>query len=67
MGTTRDEIASILANIYQWRYAWKISNIDDYLKFYNKGFRRFDGKNLEQFARYKRLVFSGSFWWCADN
>lgn len=55
--STKSEIASILAFIYKWRYAWKTSDFDKYKKFYDKTFKRFDGKDLKEFLAYKKRVF----------
>ncbi len=57
---SKDDIARILANIYQWRYAWKISDVDAYLDFYSPNFVRFDGKNKKQFSSMKRQIFRRS-------
>ncbi len=55
---SKDEISLILASIFKWREAWKTSNIKEYLKFYSKSFKRFDGMGIKQFQDYKRRIFS---------
>lgn len=55
----KGEIVDIFTEIYKWRNAWKYSNLDEYLRFYDsEDFRRFDGKNFEQFKEMKRIIFS---------
>ena len=54
---TKDDIASILALIYKWRYAWEKSDLKKYISFYDKDFRRSNGNNLKQFTEYKKRVF----------
>ncbi len=56
--TKIDEISKILDSLYRWRYAWKISDIDGYLKFYSPKFIRFDGKRIKSFSRMKRAIFA---------
>ena len=55
---TKNEISTILSQVFQWRDAWKKSNIDKYLAFYSKDFKRYDGMNLKKFKRYKKRVFA---------
>jgi len=50
-------LASILAELYKWRYTWLYSDIDGYLSFYASDFVRSDGVNFENFKRYKTRVF----------
>ena len=56
--TSQDNLALILANIYEWRYAWLYSDINLYLSFYAKDFRRYDGMTLTDFSNYKKRIFS---------
>lgn len=55
---TKEDIALVLSSIYKWKDAWKYSNIEDYLSFYSKDFRKSDKSNYYQFADYKRQIFS---------
>ena len=54
---SKKKLSFILANLYAWRYAWIYNNIDDYLAFYSKDFKRFDGKNYDSFTHYKKRIF----------
>ncbi len=53
----KEDIAMLLSDIYKWRYAWKVSDVDAYLSFYDDSFVRFDGKNKRQFSAMKRQIF----------
>jgi len=54
---SKKKLALILANLYEWRYAWIYSNINSYLSFYATNFKRFDGMELNNFTSYKRRIF----------
>ncbi|WP_228256987.1 L,D-transpeptidase family protein [Malaciobacter mytili] len=56
--STKEEISLILSSIYKWKDAWKKSDIDTYLSFYSKEFKRYDGVELNSFAEYKKTIFS---------
>ncbi len=56
--TDVDTLANIAAWLYKWRLAWKYNDIDTYLSYYAKDFKRYDGKNFEQFKQYKKAVFA---------
>lgn len=55
---SKDDISLILASIFKWRDAWKKSDIDEYLKFYSKSFKRHDGMSIKEFKQYKKRIFS---------
>ena len=55
--TNVDEISRILAFIYRWRKAWRESNFEEYKTFYDKNFKKLDGKSLKEFLEYKKRVF----------
>jgi len=48
----------ILSSIYKWKDAWKYSNIEEYLSFYSKEFKKSDKSNFAQFEDYKKQIFS---------
>jgi len=54
---SKKKLALILANLYEWRYAWLYSDINLYLSFYATNFKRFDGMKFPSFANYKRRIF----------
>lgn len=49
--------ASIIAQLYQWRYAWKYNDFQTYLSFYDTTFIRYDGMEYYDFKNYKQRVF----------
>lgn len=55
---SKDDIALILASIYKWKDAWKYSNIEEYLSFYSKDFKRKDRSDFRTFETQKRQVFT---------
>ncbi len=54
---SKNELAIILSSLYKWREAWKLSDVDSYLSFYNKNFQRYDKLNFEDFKKYKDRIF----------
>lgn len=55
---SKDDIALILSSIYKWKEAWKYSNIEDYLSFYSKDFKRADQSDFKRFETQKRQIFA---------
>ena len=55
---SKEDISIILSSIFKWREAWKKSDIEGYLKFYSKAFKRHDGMSINQFKKYKKRIFS---------
>ncbi|AQW80861.1 L,D-transpeptidase family protein [Campylobacter pinnipediorum] len=55
---TTDQIATIFSQIFAWKKAWTESDIDSYLNFYDKNFKRYDGMSFEKFASFKKSIFS---------
>jgi len=53
----KKDISTILSEIFSWKNAWKYSNIDKYLSFYSKDFKRKDKSTLEKFAKHKIRLF----------
>ncbi len=56
----KETFSIILSQLFQWRQAWKYNDIQTYLSFYDKAFKRHDGMVLENFKRYKERVFAKS-------
>ena len=54
----KEDIALILSSIYKWKDAWKVSNINEYLSFYSKEFKRSDRTDFNTFANKKKQVFA---------
>ncbi|EAL5413019.1 hypothetical protein DVI18_08230 [Campylobacter jejuni] len=55
----KDQIASLLADLFTWKLAWTNSDTNAYLSFYDEQeFKRFDKIKFEQFASMKKSIFS---------
>lgn len=55
---SKEDISIILSSIFKWREAWSKSNLDEYLKFYSKSFKRTNGMDINQFKNYKKRIFA---------
>ncbi|MEA3512863.1 MAG: L,D-transpeptidase family protein [Campylobacterota bacterium] len=53
----KDDISLIMSNIFKWKDSWKKSDIDTYLSFYDKNFKKSNGDSLKKFSRYKKTIF----------
>lgn len=53
----KEDLSTLLSQLYTWKKAWKENNITTYLSFYDQDFKRNDGLNIEQFKQYKERVF----------
>jgi murein L,D-transpeptidase YafK len=54
----KNHIATILASVFAWRDAWKYSDIDTYLSFYDQeNFLRSNGQRIEEFTQSKTRLF----------
>ena len=53
----KEDLTKVLANLYQWRQAWKENNIEDYLSYYDQNFKHTNGLNYKRFKRYKKRIF----------
>lgn len=55
----KDQIASLLADLFTWKLAWTNSDTNTYLSFYDEQeFKRFDKMKFEQLASMKKSIFS---------
>lgn len=48
---------AIIAQLYQWRHAWKYNDLNSYLSFYDTTFVRYDGMEYFDFKNYKQRIF----------
>lgn len=55
--STKEELATILSGLYQWKEAWTRNDLEAYLSFYGKDFTRSDGMKFNAFKEYKKRVF----------
>lgn len=56
--TSKDEISKVLSFIYSWTDAWRVSDFDKYLSYYDKNFKRDNGEDYNAFKNYKKQIFS---------
>lgn len=56
--TTKEEMAKVLAFIYSWTDAWRVSNFNKYLGYYSEDFKRANGQGFEAFKNHKKRIFS---------
>ncbi len=55
---SKETLASILTQLYKWRFNWIYDDINGYLEFYSSDFIRNDGMNFEEFKKYKTRIFA---------
>lgn len=55
---SNEQIAALFAQLFAWKHAWTISDVNAYLGFYDKSFTRFDGQKYETFASMKKSIFA---------
>lgn len=53
----KEDIATILASIFQWKEAWKTSDLQHYLSFYAQDFKKSNGQDLKRFTKHKERIF----------
>ncbi len=54
----KGDLEVILADLFQWKEAWKNNEITSYLSFYSKDFIRYDGQKYNAFAAVKKQIFN---------
>lgn len=52
------QIAAIMSELFRWKKMWAASEINEYLKFYDENFTRYDGMNFSRFKAMKSEIFS---------
>jgi murein L,D-transpeptidase YafK len=55
---SKSDISTMMASLFQWRDAWKQSDIKKYLSFYNENFVKSNGQNFSNFKKFKKRVFN---------
>ncbi len=56
-GISKETLASLLSQLYIWRYSWLFNDINNYINFYADEFIRFDGMSIDRFKKYKTRIF----------
>jgi len=54
----KSELSIILSELFKWKEAWRKSNINTYLDFYDENFKRYDGVKKKNFSFIKKQIFS---------
>ena len=54
----KEEISLIMSSIFKWKDAWRSSDIDAYLAFYSKDFKRADKSGFALFSEQKKSIFA---------
>ncbi len=57
IAVSKQDMSAILSQLFAWQDAWRRSDINAYLSFYDDRFIRYDGKNKEEFTSFKRAIF----------
>lgn len=55
---SKETLAKILAQLYEWRYSWIYNDTEKYLSFYSEDFVRYDGMQYPRFIKYKTRIFN---------
>ncbi|MDR2151429.1 MAG: L,D-transpeptidase family protein [Helicobacteraceae bacterium] len=53
----KEDLAAVMALLYEWRWAWKINDLERYLGLYADDFVRSDGISKKEFDKIKRVIF----------
>jgi murein L,D-transpeptidase YafK len=56
--TSKNELAQLLASLFQWKEAWKEGDFESYINFYDKEFKRKNGTGFKAFKKYKQRIFA---------
>ena len=54
----RDIIVDILSSLYLWKISWINSDLEKYLSYYDKDFKRANGVDLDKFIAHKKKIFA---------
>lgn len=54
---SKSDLALILSSLYKWLDSWRDGKFEEYISFYSKDFKRYDGKEIDWFINYKRRIF----------
>ncbi|PAF51227.1 peptidase [Helicobacter sp. 13S00401-1] len=55
---SKEDIATLLANLYKWKDVWEKGDYKDYINFYSPDFIRYDRMKYHAFAEYKKRIFA---------
>ncbi|RDU70997.1 L,D-transpeptidase family protein [Helicobacter brantae] len=55
---TKDEMASVLSGLFQWKDAWQKGDFNQYISFYDTNFKKPNGMGYKGFKQYKQKIFA---------
>lgn len=55
---TKDEMASVLSGLFQWKEAWQKGDFESYISFYSENFKKSNGINFKKYKQYKEKIFA---------
>lgn len=55
---SKETVATIMSEVYRWRNAWKVNDINGYLSFYSDEFKKSDGSGKVAFSNTKKQIFA---------
>lgn len=55
---SKEELATILGDLYAWRSAWARNNLVSYLEFYAPDFKHVSGMDIKRFEKFKTKIFA---------
>ena len=55
---SKKQISTILSDIHEWRDAWRSSDIQNYISFYDESFKKGNGLDLTKYKKYKQRLFA---------
>jgi len=56
--SSKEDLATILSQIFSWKEAWQKGDLNSYLSFYGDEFKKSNGMNLKEFSKYKTRIFA---------
>ncbi|GLH58029.1 L,D-transpeptidase family protein [Helicobacter ailurogastricus] len=55
---SKEELATLLSNLYAWRAAWAKNNLVSYLDFYAPDFKHANGMGIKNYEKFKTKIFA---------
>jgi len=55
---SKEQLNTIFTQLSLWKKAWKNNDLETYLSFYSKDFKRTNGWDINRFAKYKKRIFN---------
>jgi len=55
---SKKQISTILSGIHEWRDAWRSSDLNNYISFYDESFKKSNGMGIVKYKKYKQRIFA---------